>query len=39
MKIDAQVKDPTYKGVFNFTDGANEEIEYESGFGQGSAAS
>ena len=39
MKIDDQVKDPTYKGVFNFMDGANEEIEYESGFGQGSAAS
>ena len=29
MKIDDQVKDPTYKGVFNFMDGANEEIEYE----------
>ena len=29
MKIDDQVKDPTYKGVFNFMDGANEELEYE----------
>ena len=29
MKIDDQVEDPTYKGVFNFKDGANEEIEYE----------
>ena len=29
VKIDDQVKDPTYKGVFNFMDGANEEIEYE----------
>ena len=29
MKIDDQVKDSTYKGVFNFMDGANEEIEYE----------
>lgn len=39
MKIDDQVEDPTYKGVFNFMDGANEEIEYESGFGQEPAAS
>ena len=29
VKIDDQVEDPTYKGVFNFKDGANEEIEYE----------
>ena len=29
VKIDDQVEDPTYKGVFNFMDGANEEIEYE----------
>ena len=29
MKIDDQVEDPTYKGIFNFMDGANEEIEYE----------
>ena len=29
MKIDDQVEDPTYKGVFNFKDSANEEIEYE----------
>ena len=29
VKIDDQVKDPTYKVVFNFMDGANEEIEYE----------
>lgn len=29
VKIDDQVEDPTYKGVFNFMDGANEELEYE----------
>ena len=29
VKIDDQVEDPTYKGVFNFMDGANQEIEYE----------
>ena len=29
VKIDDQVEDPTYKGVFNFMDGANEEFEYE----------
>ena len=29
VKIDDQVKYPTYKGVFNFMDGANEELEYE----------
>ena len=29
VEIDDQVEDPTYKGVFNFMDGANEEIEYE----------
>ena len=29
VKIDDQMEDPTYKGVFNFMDGANEEFEYE----------
>ncbi len=29
VKIDDKVEDPTYNGVFNFMDGADEEKEYE----------